>query len=288
MILVVGATGVLGGMIVHRLRAQGKPVRALVRSAAAAEPLQQRGAEICIGDLELPDTLQAACEGVERVVSTATAALKAHERPDAFEAVDVKGTRNLIDASKAAGARQFVYVSAYGFTPDAPHPLARAKGSNEVYLRDSGLLYTLLQPVLFMESWIGFALGAQLQHGPRVTIVGSERTRYGFVATDNVADLAVAVLGHPAAKNAAIPLNGPGTHSYREVVDMIAGVTGQTIQINSIPPGQPVPGMPPILNELWALLSQLGDSTLDTTDIARTYGVQLLSVRDFVQRTFGA
>lgn len=62
-----------------------------------------------------------------------------------------------------------------------------------------------------MESWIGFVICAQLQQGPTVTIVGDGKVKHGFVAIQNVAELAVAVLGNSNADNAVIPLNGPGS-----------------------------------------------------------------------------
>ena len=75
MILVVGATGMLGGEICRRLAAKGKPVRALVRvtsDPAKVEALQAPGVELVQGDLRDPASISAACQGARAVISTAS------------------------------------------------------------------------------------------------------------------------------------------------------------------------------------------------------------------------
>src|SRR3954471_22198882 len=71
MILVVGATGQLGSLVVRALRDRGRPVRALVRDPAAAQDLAATGAELAEADLTGPATLDAALEGVSAIVATA-------------------------------------------------------------------------------------------------------------------------------------------------------------------------------------------------------------------------
>jgi len=249
--------------------------------------LQEAGAELAFGDLRNPDSLAKACAGVQRVVTTATAPMAVRHIKEECDAIDWRGTQSLIDAAKAAGVEQFVYTSFLGASPEAPYPLAYAKGKNEVYLKESGLTYTILQPVMFMEAWIGFVLGAQLQQGPSITLVGEGTNKLGFVSDQNVCDLAVAVLGHEAAHNVALPLNGPASYTYREVVGMIEQASGQVIEVNTIPLGGAVPGMPQILNDLWAIFASLGDMIVDTSEVAGTYGLEMVKLEDYIQQTFG-
>src|SRR4051812_38647796 len=87
MILVVGATGQLGSLVVRTLRGDGHPVRARVRAPAAAEDLAATGAGLVRADLTEPETLDAALDGVTAVVATANVA--APTRPaDRSEALD--------------------------------------------------------------------------------------------------------------------------------------------------------------------------------------------------------
>ena len=117
MVLVVGATGHLGRLITRSLLARGTDMCILVRQGSAWESLKEAGAEVCFGDLKSRDTLDAACEGVDVVITTANAAQR--EGADSIASVDIEGNRNLIDAAASAGIEQFVFVSAFGVGTDA-------------------------------------------------------------------------------------------------------------------------------------------------------------------------
>src|SRR5688500_53349 len=113
MILVAGATGVLGSEIVRRLRQRGDPVRALVHHSSAPEKvamLERFGAEIVRGDLKDRASLDAATRGASAVITTVTTILTS-QPGDSFDATDGAGTRNLIDAAAAARVSHFVFVS---------------------------------------------------------------------------------------------------------------------------------------------------------------------------------
>ncbi|HZD86396.1 MAG TPA: NAD(P)H-binding protein, partial [Gaiellaceae bacterium] len=111
MILVTGATGFIGPHVVHELRAQELPVRALVRDPARASRLTAWGAELATGDVTDPASLAAACAGADAVVHL-VAIIRG--RPQDFERVMAEGTRNVVAAAQAAGVRRFVLASALG------------------------------------------------------------------------------------------------------------------------------------------------------------------------------
>jgi uncharacterized protein YbjT (DUF2867 family) len=288
MILVVGATGMLGSRIVYRLLEEGNAVKAFVRPTSNYQPLEAAGAKIAIGDLRQPETFLPALQGVERVVVTATAPIMERHLEEAVEAVDACGIQDLIDACKHAGVEQFVFTSAFGFEFLEDLPLARAKTATERHLTQSGLTHTILKPVLFMEMWIGLVVGSQLQNGPQVTIIGDGNVRQSFVSMENVLDLVVGVLGHPAAKNAVLPLCAPGSYSYREVIGRIGELIGSPIEINSVPAGEAVPGMPLLLRDAWPMLNSFGDSTLDTSEVIDTFNLKMLGIEESLQQMFAA
>lgn len=283
--LIVGATGELGSRIARRLLAQNRAVRILTRESSNYWELERAGAEVVFGDLKNPETLAAACRDVSRVLTTASASMRGGD--DTLESVDREGTAHLIEAAKQAGTGQFVYVSAYGFEADSPLPLARYKAENEQRLKNSGLNYTILKPTMFMEVWIGFLLGSQLQQGGAVTILGDGNVKHAFVAIDDVADLAVAVLGHDAARNAEIPLSSPTPASYRDIIALIEEATGYPIEVHTVELGQEMPGLPPLVTELWTMMIEAGDVSLDVTDTANTFDLRLKTVPEYVRETFG-
>src|SRR5512139_1004687 len=113
MILVVGSTGILGGEICRRLRKAGQPVRGLVRSTSAEEKvarLKAMGVETVLGDLRDPASLQAACQGVDTVITTATTTISM-QPGDSIPVTDQQGQLDLVKAASAAGVRRFVFMS---------------------------------------------------------------------------------------------------------------------------------------------------------------------------------
>jgi NADH dehydrogenase len=176
MILVAGATGVLGGLICQRLRDRGDAVRALVRASSdpdKQERLRALGVELAEGDLRDRASLDAACRGVDTVVSTVSMIVTA-KPGDSFEATDDAGTRALVDAAKSAGVGHFVYVS-FDCEAFPDSPLVAAKRSVEEYLRASGVPYTILKPGPFMEVWLGPMLGVDAAAGTAKIFGSGER-----------------------------------------------------------------------------------------------------------------
>ena len=97
MILVVGATGLVGGEVCQRLIGRGEAVRALVRATSSndkVEALKSAGAELYVGDLKDPRSIAAACRGVDGVISTASSTLN-RQPGDSIESVDAAGLRFL-------------------------------------------------------------------------------------------------------------------------------------------------------------------------------------------------
>jgi nucleoside-diphosphate-sugar epimerase len=108
-VLVTGATGRVGSRFVPRLLRQAPPVRILVRDPVRAEPLGRLGAELAVGDLRDPGTLEQALKGVETIVHLGAAFRGV---PDE-EAVTVNHTATVALAESAlrAGVGRFVYAS---------------------------------------------------------------------------------------------------------------------------------------------------------------------------------
>ena len=125
-VLVSGATGFTGGRLARHLAARGMSVRGLVRPASRtrAAALQEAGVEIVSGDLTDAASLARACAGVD-VVQHIAATFRTAGQPDAaYRAVNVRGTRALLDAALAAGVTRFVHCSTVGVHGHVEHPPA--------------------------------------------------------------------------------------------------------------------------------------------------------------------
>ncbi len=280
MILVVGATGRLGGLIARRLLADGRPVRILVRPHSDHAGLVELGAQPVFADLKDPGTLGAACIGVDAVVTTANAVGRGGE--DTIDAVDRQGNRHLVDAAEASGVRHFVFVSVLGADPGSPVPLVRAKAETEQRLEDSTMEWTILQPNLFMDTWLPMAIGGPALAGAAVTLVGEGRRQHSMVAMADVASYAMAVLDREQAHGQRLVIGGPEPLSWRDAIAAFEHELGHEIPVRVAAPGEGVPGMPDEVVGLFHSLEQY-DSPIEMTATSAAYGVPPTPVSDFVR-----
>jgi uncharacterized protein YbjT (DUF2867 family) len=280
-ILVVGATGNLGGAIARMLVARGTPVRALVRTESDRQALEEAGAQAFLGDLKQPESLVAACHGADILITTANSAARGGE--DTVQTVDLEGNRHLIDVAKAAGVGQFIFVSMLTADSSSPAPFNQAKGKTEEYLRDSGMPYTILAPDGYMELILGGAVGMPAMMGRPVTIVGGGNRKHSYISAADVATFVLAAVDNPAAINQRLILGGPQALSFRDAVAIYERVLGHQIQISSVAPGEPVPGLPPMSAVILAALDSY-DSPIDMTQTADAFGVQLTPFEEVARR----
>src|ERR687886_741497 len=183
-ILVVGATGRVGGAAAEQLLETGLEVRALVRRAEKGERLRTLGAEVAVGDATAPDTLEPAVQGCSGIFS----ALGAGPGRGGSEMVEYQGNLNLLSAARSAGVRRFVYSSVHL----ADHPLAQKVGAfhekarfEKELLAAEDVSSTILRPAIFMETL------CMMIQGPLAFIPGSQRRPVSFIAARDIARAAV-------------------------------------------------------------------------------------------------
>jgi len=127
-VLVTGATGFTGGHLAATLAGRGDEVRALVRPRSRARfdnsALPKAGVSAAEGDLGDPASLARAVEGVEVVYHIAATYREAGQPDAAYRAINVDGTRHLLEAARAAGVRRLVHCSTGGVHGHIAHPPA--------------------------------------------------------------------------------------------------------------------------------------------------------------------
>jgi uncharacterized protein YbjT (DUF2867 family) len=289
-ILVVGATGVLGGEICRLLAQRAKPVRALVRHTSNPDRvagLKSLGAEQVRGDLKDRPSLDAACRGASAVISTASSTVS-RQAGDSIESVDRQGQLDLIDAAAAAGVKRFVLVSFRSVAMD--FPVQSAKRAAEARLRDSGMTYTILRPTCFTEVWLSPALGFD---APNATaqIYGGGQNQISWISYQDVAQFAVAALDNAHAKNAVIDLGGPQALSPLDVVRLAEQVTRKRFAVQHVPEealrAQHATATDPLQQSFAALMLYYarGD-VIDMQATLRAFpGQHLRSVREYFEAT---
>jgi NADH dehydrogenase len=236
-ILVVGATGMLGGEICRRLTAVGKPVRGLFR--APSDPvkvsrLESFGVETVQGDVRDRASLDKACQGVTAVISTVSSMPFSYQPGvNDIQTTDLDGVTNLIEAAKANGVSQFVYTSFSG-NVDLDFPLRNAKREVERRVKESGLVYTILRPGYFMEAWLSPVVGFDAANA-KATVYGEGQNPISWISLQDVAQFAVSSLDHPVAKNATLELGGPEAISPLQVVQLFEQASGRSFEMQFVP-----------------------------------------------------
>lgn len=221
MILVTGASGTLGKRLIPALRGTAQPLRAIVRDPHRSTHLD--GVEIVQGDVRDQDVLRRAVAGTDVVVSAMSGFGAAGEV--SVESVDRDGNRGLVAASRAAGVKHIVLVSAIEAAPDHPMDLMKAKFAAEQAVKESGMDWTIIRPTLSTETW-GDMLGRPLLKHGKTTVYGRGNQRVNFVSARDVAELVVLAVTDPALRGVALEIGGPENLTMNEFVAEFRAETG--------------------------------------------------------------
>jgi uncharacterized protein YbjT (DUF2867 family) len=291
MILVAGATGLLGGHVVELLVEGGHDVRCLARSRAALPPSWQGRVAVVDADLTAPASLREACEGVDTVVATATAIARrlAGERGLNIRDVDEQGMINLVDAAEGSGASRFVYLSYAGLTPVLGTPFERAKLAVEERLGRSPMRAVIVRPDPFQEVHLTSLAGFDIGRG-RVLVFGRGSTPQRWVSVHDAARLVVAVATEPEPP-ALVEFGGPEELSKVQAVAVAERVTGRRIKIRRMPLWVARVGMRLLARRNDALASLFGLGILQETSHGawddgplRARGIVPSGATEFVER----
>ena len=293
MILIVGASGLLGKPIARQALAAGKKVRASSRDPEnLLADIKAAGAGVIAADLRNPESLQRACQGVHTVVAAAHGAVDGWGNHSKL--VDDKGHRDLVDAAKAAGVEHFIYISAMDAAPDHPAPWIRFKAGVEDYVAKSGMAYTIIRPTAFMETHAHLLLGQALMEKGKVSVFGEGNSPRNFVSVEDVARYVMIALEDPRAKGDIILVGGPDNPTTNEVARMYAERIEGEVKIGNMPramlkvmstlmkPFQP--GMSQIMK--YAYLEDVHGSPFDMGPTLEKYPVELTPIEQFVDKQF--
>ena len=223
MLLVAGGTGFIGSAIVRELLARGETLAVLGREAARARRKFGDAAEARQADVSRPGPdLDEAMRGVEVVINAVQFPNSPIENPSkgwTFEEVDLRGTRNQVDAARKAGVRRFVYVSGVGADPNSKYHWFRLKAQAEEYVRNSGLEWVIIRP-----TWVygpeDNSLNRILGFGnflPVIPTFGGGQQAMQPVFIDDVARVTADAALRPEAAGHLFELGGPEVLTMDEV-----------------------------------------------------------------------
>lgn len=195
MIVVTGASGQLGRLIVEQLRAKNETVVAAVRTPEKAQSLSALGAEVRWADYEKPESLEAAFKGADVLVLVSGSEVGRR----------LPQHTNAVNAAKKAGVKRIVYTSILR-APTSTLALAGEHKATEELIVASGIPYTFLRNGWYIENYTA-QLGGALAQGKIFGASGEGRVSAASRA--DFAAAAVAVATSAGHENKAYELGGP-------------------------------------------------------------------------------
>jgi uncharacterized protein YbjT (DUF2867 family) len=291
-ILVTGGTGFVGGHVIHALRAEERPVRALVRDLRKAGRLAGWGCELVEGDVTDAASLRRAVEGCQAVVHLVAIRRGSQEE---FERVMSQATRDLVAAARDAGVQRFVLMSAAGTSEQtaAVVPYFRAKWEMENAVRESGLEFTIFRPS-FIFGRDGGALPLfvkQVRYSPVTPVIGAGLSRIQPIWVEDVAAYFAAGVEKPEAANRSFDLGGPNVVTWNELYERIAKVLGKRRRRLNIPSGlmragagltEKLPAAPITRDEI--AMIEAGDNVAADTAAVETFALPLVPLDEQIRR----
>lgn len=226
--LVTGATGQQGGAVARALLAADRTVRALTRDFARAETLIEAGARVVVGDMTDSQQMKRACQGVDCVFLIGT------PYADGSEA-EWQQLQTSLEAAHTARVQHVVYSSVQRADDltDVPHYAQKSRA--EEYLRASGLAWTILRPVFFMDNFGAEALAGNLLAG-RLHAPMPPHVTTQLVAVDDIGHAVATVLAAPEAwAGKTLDLAGDAL-TWEEIAEAIGTAIGRTVEFYPLPP----------------------------------------------------
>jgi len=217
-VLVIGATGNTGPILVRALCEAQVDVRAFVRDEAKAQPLKELGAEIVKGDLDRPETIGPALEGVDKIY------LLTWNGP-----TQAQQAENVIKAAQNAGKPHIVRHSMWGSEKSR---IAQQGARVEETLKSSGLPWTLLKPTFFMQNLM---MGAQTIISDGVFYWDTGDGKLGMIDVRDIADSAFAVLTGSGHEGKSYILTGPEAISMQDAANIFTKVLGKQVTYVNVP-----------------------------------------------------
>lgn len=274
-VLVVGATGNLGGKVVRVLLDNGKKVRALVRPSTDASRLEALGVEIARGDMLDEPSLVRAMTGADAVITTAAGYTRGGKQA---HDIDTVGNANLAKAAKEAGVRRFVLTSILTSdqTPNVPHFWHKKLAEDR--LAELGVSFVALRPGAFIDQ-IASISGNPFEKRSAIWL-GDSNVTLTFVLTDDLAKYLSLAVDADVSDGERIDIGWTRPISMKEFAQIGSRYANGRIKVHTIPRrlltaiGKVIGRWQPLVQDMAAMAKWFdsGKYVADTTRQAELFG----------------
>ena len=234
MLLLTGATGLIGRALLRRLTTAGEPVRCLVRDPRRLGADRVR-VQIALGDLADPPSFRNAMRGVRTVVHLAGAI---RDQPlGSIEELNGIATWRMVQAAERAGVEHFVFTSALGAASHDRTRYLRAKALAERAVLASDVRHTVFAPSLYYAPGDAFLtlLERMAMVLPVVPLSGRGHALYQPIWSEDIAEAIAAALDAAGNGRERYELAGPQTLSHREIAEIALRAAGRTRPLVNVP-----------------------------------------------------
>ena len=231
-LLIVGATGTLGRQITRHAIDRGLKVKCFVRYPKKANFLREWGAELVAGNLNNPQSLDDAMEGVTEIIDAATTRATGSMR---IKDVDWLGKVALIQAAERAKVERFIFFSILNAEKYPNVPLMDIKYCTEKFLASTDLNYTILKPCGFFQNLIGEYAIPILEN--QTIWIGGESSPIAYMNTQDIAKFAVRALTVKETERQSFAIAGPKAWQPSEIIKLCERMSGRTRRTANMPIG---------------------------------------------------
>lgn len=283
LVVVTGASGLVGTHVCGELVDAGWKIRALVRDAKkAARRLGHLPIEIRVADIRKPDSMRSALAGAGSIVHLAAIAIE--KKGETYADTNTDATRILLDAAEGEGVLRLVYMSQNGADSKSPFPFLRSKGIAEDAVTASRLSWTVLKPSVIFGPEDEFinVLARLVRISPLVfPLPGGGTARFQPVAVGDVARAVAKVLGDDSTSGKSYALGGPTPLTLRQMTERILIAMNTSRALVGIPVSilRPLVSVaenvlphPPVTSGLLDLLAI--DNVIPHNDLKESLGIQ--------------
>lgn len=238
MILITGATGLIGRHLVQRLLNEGCRLRCLLPESRQNHlPAYFENTEIVTGTLLDQEALFNAVTDVHTIIHLENA--QWWGRPRQLERVEIVGTRNLIDVARAARVGRIITVSHLGAAPSSAFMLLRIKGMQEELIRSSGLAYTIIRAGIVFSPEDAFVnhIAMMLSTNPLFFLMpGQGEVVLHPIHLDDLIEILWRSLELIDVVDEVIEVGGPEYITFEDMIRTVMRVIGVTRLIVPVPP----------------------------------------------------
>jgi uncharacterized protein YbjT (DUF2867 family) len=290
-VLLVGATGKLGGAVAKVLAEQSIPFSCLVRKTADTTKLLQLNPELVQGDVRDGAALAEAMAGIDAVISSFTTRLPPKTAGDFWE-VDYGGNLSLIRLAQANAVKKYIFVSYWGLAKFSNFEHGKVKKMVEDLLMVSGLDYTVFR-VTTLATDLVHLMGNNLKKRGFSPMLMKREERVRPILVEDLARCMVNALSNTNASRKIIEIGGEDEYTFEELRELYCKALGKNVRFIylSLPLARFIAATVDYLtgdryNAKGMVSAFSGGSTCDITDAKRICNIPFGNFRDYLMDYF--